>query len=88
MVGVVLSPRSSGDRAPPSGGGSVGSNPTGGAAGPPCLLPPSPPGAWPWLRLAQMVLVRSRRALVITLTDESAIAAAAIIGDKSKPKTG
>ena len=26
-----LSPRSSGDRAPPSGGGSVGSNPTGGA---------------------------------------------------------
>ena len=33
-------------------------------------------------------VVRSRSALPMTLTDESAIAAAAIIGDSSNPKVG
>ena len=33
-------------------------------------------------------LARSRSALAITLTDDSAIAAAATTGDSSKPKNG
>src|SRR5664279_2996352 len=34
LPSAVLSPRSSGDRAPPSGGGGAGSNPAGGTAKP------------------------------------------------------
>jgi hypothetical protein len=37
---------------------------------------------------AQSFALRSRSALAMTLTDESAIAAAAITGDSVRPKTG
>src|SRR4029453_14289577 len=36
----------------------------------------------------QILWVRSRRGFVITLTDDSAIAAAAMIGESSQPKAG
>ena len=39
-------------------------------------------------RTDQIFTRRSRNELPITLTEESAIAVAAIIGDSSKPKTG
>lgn len=40
------------------------------------------------LAVVQIRATLSRNALPITLTDDSAIAAAAIIGDSSRPKVG
>jgi hypothetical protein len=54
----------------------VGFSPT--ASRPQCLFGAAPHMLW----------VRRRRALPMTLTEESAIAAAAIIGDSNQPKAG
>ena len=53
------------------------------------LQPPGPPytkGQGAWYHPSFIAL--SRNALAITLNDESAMAAAAIMGESSRPKTG
>jgi hypothetical protein len=52
----------------------------------PAGLPPPPPDVW--MQLNYSGVARNRNALPTTLTDDSAMAAAAMIGDSRMPTGG